>query len=162
MLPGGSIQGAPSGAPSPDPLGVYVFSYIYIYIFFIILRLVITLRQKGDEYEVYVWNPRSPIRSAAFHLTAEVPFHFVGTKGSLFVCGISLMSGQLISELFPDCTRSCFLQVVLRRRGGDRIYEMRCPFVAVGLSANRESNPQNLLVSAGSPLSPPFMISRGH
>ena len=42
------------------------------------------------------------------------------------------MSGQLINELFPDCTRSCFLQVVLRRRGGDRIYEMRCLFVAVG------------------------------
>ena len=54
---------------------------------------------------------------------------------SLFVCGISLTSGQLVSELFPDCTRSCFTQVVLRRRGGDRIYEMRCLFVAVGLNA---------------------------
>ena len=53
----------------------------------------------------------------------------------LFVCGISLTSGQLISELFPDCTRSCFLQVVSRRRGGDRIYEMRCLFVAVGPNA---------------------------
>ena len=53
----------------------------------------------------------------------------------LFVCGISLTSGQLINELFPDCTRSCFSQVVLRRRGGDRIYEMRCLFVAVGLNA---------------------------
>ena len=30
-----------------------------------------------------------------------------------------------------DCTRSYFSQVVLRRRGGDRIYEMRCLFVAV-------------------------------
>ena len=50
----------------------------------------------------------------------------------LFVCGISLTSGHLISELFPDCTRSCFSQVVLRHRGGDRIYEMRCLFVAVG------------------------------
>ena len=49
-----------------------------------------------------------------------------------FVCGISLTSGQLVSQLFPDCTRSCFSQVVLRRRGGDRIYEMRCLFVAVG------------------------------
>ena len=29
----------------------------------------------------------------------------------LFVCGISLTSGQLIIELFPDCTRSCFSQV---------------------------------------------------
>ena len=53
----------------------------------------------------------------------------------LFVCGISLTSGQLISELFPDCTRSCFSQVVLRRRGGDRIYEMRCLSVAVGPNA---------------------------
>ena len=53
----------------------------------------------------------------------------------LFVCGISLMSGQLFNELFPDCTRSCFSQVVSRRRGGDRIDEMRCPFVAVGLNA---------------------------
>ena len=53
----------------------------------------------------------------------------------LFVCGVSLTSGQLVSELFPDCTRSCFSQVVLRHRGGDRIYEMRSLFVAVGLSA---------------------------
>ena len=52
-----------------------------------------------------------------------------------FVCGISLTSGQLIRELFPDCTRSCFSQVVLRHRGGDRIYEMRCLFVAVGPNA---------------------------
>ena len=55
--------------------------------------------------------------------------------GCLFVCGISLASGHLINELFPDCTRSCFLQVVLRRRGGDCIYEMRCLFVAVGPNA---------------------------
>ena len=34
----------------------------------------------------------------------------------LFVCGISLTSGQLIIELFPDCPRSSFSQVVLRRR----------------------------------------------
>ena len=52
-----------------------------------------------------------------------------------FVFGISLMSGQLVSELFPDCTRSCFSQVVLRRRGADRIYEIRCLFVAVGPNA---------------------------
>ena len=56
-------------------------------------------------------------------------------KVCLFVCGISLTSGQLIIELFPDCTRSCFSQVVSRRRGGDRIYEMRCLFVAVGPNA---------------------------
>ena len=119
----------------------------------------------------------------------------------LFVCGISLTSGQLVNELFPDCTRSCFSQVVLRHRGGDRIDEMRCLFVAVGPNArfkltpgrpvmfrcpsfivstmqeettpifnvfgmtgpssNRESNPQILLVSDGSPLSSPFTISRG-
>ena len=54
---------------------------------------------------------------------------------SLFVCGISFKSGQLVSELFPDCTRSCFSQIVLSRRGGDHIYEMRCLFVAVGLNA---------------------------
>ena len=53
----------------------------------------------------------------------------------LFVCGVSLTSGQLVNELFPDCTRSCFSQVVLRCRGGDRIYEMRCLFVAVGPNA---------------------------
>ena len=53
----------------------------------------------------------------------------------LFVCGISLTSGQLFNELFPDSTRSCFSQVVLHRRGGDRIYEMRRLFVAVGPSA---------------------------
>ena len=57
------------------------------------------------------------------------------TSLCLFVCGISLTSGQLINELFPDCTRSFCSQVVSRRRGGDRIYEMRCLFVAVGLNA---------------------------
>ena len=49
---------------------------------------------------------------------------FVNTR---FVCGISLTSGQLINELFPDCTRSCFSQVVLRHRGSDGIYV--CLFV---------------------------------
>ena len=53
----------------------------------------------------------------------------------LFVCGISLTSGQFFNELSPDCTRSCFSQVVLRRRGSDRIYEMRCLFVTVGPNA---------------------------
>ena len=33
----------------------------------------------------------------------------------LFVCGISLTSGQLINELFPDCTRSCFSQDAFRK-----------------------------------------------
>ena len=67
------------------------------------------------------------------------PIHYQGAPSGLFVrlfvCGISLTSGQLINELFPDCTRSCFSQVVSRRRGGDRIYEMSCLFVAVGLNA---------------------------
>ena len=50
----------------------------------------------------------------------------------LFVCGISLTSGQLVSELFPDCLKVKLFTLVLRHRGGDRIYEMRCLFVAVG------------------------------
>ena len=53
----------------------------------------------------------------------------------MIVCGISLTSGQLVNELFPDSTRSCFSQVVLHRRGSDRIYEMRCLFEAVGPNA---------------------------
>ena len=47
-----------------------------------------------------------------------------GTIWSLFVCGISLTSGQLITELFPDCTRSCFSQVVLRRRHCTKYHDM--------------------------------------
>ena len=54
---------------------------------------------------------------------------------TLFVFGISLTSGQLINELFPECTRSCFSQVVLCHRGSDRIYQMRCLFVALGPNA---------------------------
>ena len=50
----------------------------------------------------------------------------------LFVCWISLTSGQLVSEHFPDYTRSCFPQVILCRMGGDRNYEMSCLFVVVG------------------------------
>ena len=45
------------------------------------------------------------------------------------------MTEQATRELFPDCTRSCSSQVVLCCRGGDRIYEMRCLFVAVGPNA---------------------------
>ena len=45
------------------------------------------------------------------------------------------MTEQATRELFPDCTRSCSSQVVLCGRGGDRIYEMRCLFVAVGPNA---------------------------
>ena len=60
---------------------------------------------------------------------------FVSVPLCLFVCGISLTSAQLINELFLDCTRSCFSQVILRHRGGDHIYEMRCLFEAVGPNA---------------------------
>ena len=62
-------------------------------------------------------------------------FDFNPCMVCLFVCVISLTWGQLIIELFPDCTRSCFLQVVLRHSGGDCIHEMRCLFVAVGVNA---------------------------
>ena len=68
-------------------------------------------------------------------LLLTVMFTRAFLSGDLFVCGISLTSGQFFNELFQDCTRSCFSQVVLRRRGGDRIYEMRCIFVAVGPNA---------------------------
>ena len=37
---------------------------------------------------------------------------------------------------YQTASRSCFLQVVLRHRGGDRIYEMRCLLVAVGPNAH--------------------------
>ena len=78
----------------------------------------------------------SNLRNCPCHVTNIFPMStdFMSIL-RLFVCGISLTSGQLIIELFPDCTRSCFSQVVSRRRGGDRIYEMRCLFVAVGLNA---------------------------
>ena len=83
-----------------------------------------------------VWRFHSLLR--ALHLTDQD--HVIKVLGlraedCLFVCGISLTSSQLVSELFPDCTRSCFSQVVLRRRGGGCIYEMRCLFVAVGPNA---------------------------
>ena len=87
---------------------------------------------------------------------------FLTSKKVSEVCGISFTSGQLVTEFFPvctrscfsqvlhiagavtalfkelipDCTRSCFSQVVLRQRGGDRIYDMRCLFVAVGPNAH--------------------------
>ena len=39
------------------------------------------------------------------------------TRNCLFVCRISLTSGQLFNELFPDCTRSCFSQVCFTPQG---------------------------------------------
>ena len=35
------------------------------------------------------------------------------------VCGISLRSGQLVIELFPDLQSHAFRKFLLRRRGGD-------------------------------------------
>ena len=43
------------------------------------------------------------------------------------------MSSQLINELFPDCTRSCFAQVVSRCRDSNGMDEMRCLFVGGGV-----------------------------
>ena len=54
---------------------------------------------------------------------------------NVFVCGISLTSGQLIMSSLQTATKSCFSQVVLRRMGDERIYETRCLFVAVGPNA---------------------------
>ena len=54
----------------------------------------------------------------------------VNCETCLFV-GLVKRQANSFNEFFPECTRSCFSQVVLRRRGGDRIYEMRSLFVAV-------------------------------
>ena len=59
----------------------------------------------------------------------------ISTGKLTFVCGVSLTSGQLINELFPDCLKVMLFALVLRHRGGDCIYEMRCPFIAVGTNA---------------------------
>ena len=56
-------------------------------------------------------------------------------RPGVFVCGISLVSANSSMSFFQTASRSCFSQVVLRHRGGYRIYEMRCLFVAVGLNA---------------------------
>ena len=44
--------------------------------------------------------------------------------GTMFVCGISLTSGQLINELFPDCLKVMLFVLFLMHRGRDSIYEM--------------------------------------
>ena len=67
---------------------------------------------------------RPPFRLHGINSALDVLRDWVDVD-CLFVCGISLTSGQLISELFPDCTRSCFSQVV----------SMRFLFVAVGPNA---------------------------
>ena len=54
---------------------------------------------------------------------------------SLFVCGVSSTSSQLINELFSYCCKIMLFALVLQHRGGDSIYEMRCPFVEVGQNA---------------------------
>ena len=46
------------------------------------------------------------------------------------------MSAQLINELFPDCLKvKLVAQVLTFSVLGDRIYEIWCLFVAVGLNA---------------------------
>ena len=70
---------------------------------------------------------RGPIRYQGAQSGASTP-----DPHGLLVCGVSLTSGQLINELFPDCLKVKLFALVLRHRGGDGIYEMRCPFVAEG------------------------------
>ena len=53
-----------------------------------------------------------------------------------FGSNFASLSDQLINELFPDCLKVKLFALVLRHRGGDRIYEMRCLFVAVGPNAH--------------------------
>ena len=92
--------------------------------------------QRRDEYRTHL--EAKGVNASAYEtrwLKRHLAKKTFGLFVCLFVCGISLMSSQLIEELFPDCTRSCFSQVVLRHRGADPIYEKRCLFVAVGLSA---------------------------
>ena len=55
----------------------------------------------------------------------------------LFVCGISRPANSSLSSFLTASRSSCFSQVVLRHRGVDRIYEMRCLFVAVGLNQSK-------------------------
>ena len=103
-----------------------------------------------------------------------------GQYTSLFVCGISLKSGQLIHELFPDCHNvmlftSCLTNppshilltpgrpVMFRgpffmstmQAGTTPIFKV---FGMTGPSMNRESNLQNHLVNAGCPISSPFYV----
>ena len=46
---------------------------------------------------------------------------------SLFVGVVSCPANS--SELFPDCLKVMVFALVLRHRGSDRIYDMRCLFV---------------------------------
>ena len=54
----------------------------------------------------------SSFQTAQGHAFRKLFYTTGAVTASMFVCGISLTFGQLISELFPDCTRSCFSQVV--------------------------------------------------
>ena len=56
-------------------------------------------------------------------------------SGILFVCGFIFLSSQLITELFQTLSRLSFSHVVLCRRDGDQIYEIRWLFVTVRLNA---------------------------
>ena len=55
--------------------------------------------------------------------------------GSLFVCGISLTSGQLVSELFSDCTRSCVSQGQMIKKGyfSIKVYRILGSFEAISV-----------------------------
>ena len=74
-------------------------------------------------------------RQSLDQIWSPVRRHYEQRFVCLFVFGVSLTSGQLINELFPDCLKVKLFALVLRHRGGDRIYEMRCLFVAVGPNA---------------------------
>ena len=45
------------------------------------------------------------------------------------------MFSQLISEFFPDCLKVMLFTPCFVQKGSDRIYKMRCLFVAVGPNA---------------------------
>ena len=111
-------QGAPSGAPTPDPHRVgdeHVQEILTSLDVENLQKVQQCLTDAGVETE------------DDLHYIQEYDLMPVWKIVCLFVCGISLTSGQLVIELFPGCTRSCFSQVVLRHRGGDRIYV--CLFV---------------------------------
>ena len=69
-----------------------------------------------------------------FRLFVSISFAFGSQRKRSFQwnMGLSLTSGQLITKLFPDCLKVMLFTCVLC---GDRIYEMRCLFVAVGINA---------------------------
>ena len=53
---------------------------------------------------------------------------FKGIFSELFVCGITVMSSQLIRDL-STLSQGYTFPLVLCHRGSDRIYEVRCLFL---------------------------------